>query len=133
MRKIEHLGIAVQDMESAIQLFSALLGQTPYKTEEVASEHVRTVFFQVGETKIELLEATAPESAIAKFIAKRGEGIHHIAFDVEDLDTEIRRLQAEGFTLAVEPKKGADGKRIAFLHPKGTNGTLIELCEDEKQ
>jgi len=132
MRKIEHLGIAVENIESAIATFSALLGQPPYKTETVESEHVKTVFFQIGETKIELLEATAPESAIAKFISKRGEGIHHIAFDVTDLDTELKRLTAEGFSIVLEPKKGADGKRIAFLHPKGTNGVLIELCEDEQ-
>ena len=132
MRNIEHIGIAVSDMEAAIQTFSALLGQTPYKEEIVESEQVRTVFFQVGETKIELLSALSETSVIHKFIEKRGAGVHHIAFGVEDLNTEQKRLQAEGFTfINPEPKDGADNKRICFLHPKGTNGVLTELCEDK--
>jgi methylmalonyl-CoA/ethylmalonyl-CoA epimerase len=131
MKKIEHLGIAVKSLETSNQLFKQLLGAAHYKTEEVASEGVNTSFFRVGPNKIELLEATNPESPIAKFIDKKGEGIHHIAFEVEDIRAEIARLQGEGFTvLNEEPKKGADNKWVAFLHPKSTNGVLIELCQE---
>ncbi len=131
MRKIEHLGIAVRDLEASNALYTALLGVPPYKEEAVESEHVLTSFFQVGETKIELLQATDPSSAIHKFIEKRGEGIHHIAFDVEDIHAEIERLKGEGFEMIHEtPKAGADGKIIAFLHPKTTGKVLVELCQD---
>ena len=131
MRKIEHIGIAVKSLEVSNLLFEKLFGAAPYKQEEVASEGVKTSFFMNGPNKIELLEATNPESPIAKFIEKKGEGIHHIAFDVEDIVSEIARLKAEGFILLNEiPKKGADNKLIAFLHPKGTNGVLIELCQE---
>ena len=131
MRKIEHLGIAVRDLEVSNVLYTALLGVPPYKEEAVESEHVLTSFFQVGETKIELLQATDPSSAIHKFIEKRGEGIHHIAFDVEDIHAEIERLKGEGFEMIHEtPKAGADGKIIAFLHPKTTGKVLVELCQD---
>jgi methylmalonyl-CoA/ethylmalonyl-CoA epimerase len=131
MLKIEHLGIAVKSLESSNELFSKLFGKTPYKLEKVESESVSTSFFMMGESKIELLEATDPQSSIAKFIEKKGEGIHHIAFEVADIQSEMKRLQAEGFTLLSEqPKKGADNKLICFLHPKGTNGVLIELCQE---
>jgi methylmalonyl-CoA/ethylmalonyl-CoA epimerase len=131
MRKIEHLGIAVKDLQKSNELFSKLFGRTPYKEERVESEGVATSFFMMGETKIELLEATREDSAIAKFIEKRGEGIHHIAFDVEDIHAEMKRLQAEGFTVLNEqPKLGADNKLICFLHPKDTDGVLIELCQE---
>ncbi|MXN92763.1 methylmalonyl-CoA epimerase [Flavobacterium sp. Sd200] len=131
MKKIEHIGIAVQSLETSNILFEKLLGMPPYKTEEVASEGVKTSFFKSGPNKIELLEATTPDSPIAKFLEKRGEGIHHIAFDVEDITAEIERLKTEGFILINEtPKKGADNKLVAFLHPKGTNGVLIELCQE---
>ncbi|HEU4497680.1 MAG TPA: methylmalonyl-CoA epimerase [Flavobacterium sp.] len=131
MKKIEHIGIAVKDLEASNQLFEKLLGAPPYKQEEVASEGVKTSFFKNGPNKVELLEATGPESPIAKFLEKKGEGIHHIAFDVEDVAAEIKRLQAEGFTVLNEtPKKGADNKLVAFLHPKGTGGVLIELCQE---
>ncbi|MBC9795871.1 methylmalonyl-CoA epimerase [Sinomicrobium weinanense] len=131
MRKIEHLGIAVRHIEESNTLYTKLLGTAPYKTETVESEGVKTSFFQVGESKIELLEATAEDSPIYKFIQKRGEGIHHIAFDVDDMEAEIKRLTAEGFTVLNEvPKKGADNKRVVFLHPKSTGGVLIELCQD---
>ncbi|MBI1221875.1 MAG: methylmalonyl-CoA epimerase [Bacteroidetes bacterium] len=130
--KIEHLGIAVKDLEQSNTLFTKLLGRPPYKQEAVESEHVITSFFLSGENKIELLQATSPESAIAKYIEKKGEGIHHIAFDVSDIYAEIERLKAEGFHLINEtPKSGADNKLIAFLHPKGTNGVLIELCMEK--
>jgi methylmalonyl-CoA/ethylmalonyl-CoA epimerase len=132
MRKIEHIGIAVRDLSSANDLFTKLFGQAPYKEEAVASEHVTTSFFQVGDTKIELLEGTE-DSAIAKFIEKRGEGIHHIAFDVEDIYAEMKRLEGEGFVLInKEPKKGADNKLVCFLHPKSANGVLVELCQEIK-
>ena len=132
MKKVEHIGIAVKDLASANELFTRLFNQTYYKREEVVSEGVSTSFFKVGETKIELLEATNQNSAIAKFIEKRGEGIHHIAFEVEDIDAEMQRLQAEGFQLIHQsPKDGADNKRICFLHPKSTNGVLIELCQEK--
>src|SRR5690554_1129854 len=131
MKKIEHIGIAVKDLEVSNQLFAKLLGAEHYKTEEVESEGVKTSFFMNGPNKIELLEAANPESPIAKFIEKKGEGIHHIAFDVEDIVVEIARLKAEGFTVINEtPKKGADNKLVAFLHPKTTNGVLIELCQE---
>jgi methylmalonyl-CoA/ethylmalonyl-CoA epimerase len=131
MRKIEHLGIAVKDLAASNDLFSKLLNTLPYKTEQVESEGVNTSFFKVGETKIELLEATNPDSPIAKFIEKRGEGIHHIACDVADIHAEVARLKAEGFTVLNEvPKPGADNKLVVFLHPKSTNGVLIELCQE---
>ncbi len=131
MEKIEHIGIAVKDLEASNAVFSALFGKAHYKTEEVLSEGVKTSFFDVGPNKIELLEATNPESPIAKFIAKKGEGIHHIAFAVDHIETEISRLKKEGFTVLNEvPKLGADNKLVAFLHPKSTNGVLIELCQE---
>lgn len=133
MEKIEHLGIAVKNLESSEKLFSSLLGVAPYKRESVESEGVTTSFFKVGESKIELLEATKSDSPIAKFLEKKGEGIHHIAFNVSDIMSEMKRLESEGFTLLnSEPKKGADNKLVCFLHPKGTNGVLVELCEDLK-
>ena len=131
MRKIEHIGIAVKNLEASNLIFEKLFGAAPYKLEEVASEGVNTSFFMNGPNKIELLEATNPESPIAKFIDKKGEGIHHIAFDVEDIVSEIARLKAEGFVVLNDiPKKGADNKLVAFLHPKSTNGVLIELCQE---
>jgi len=133
MRKIEHIGIAVKSLESSNLLFEKLFGQPPYKQEEVVSEGVKTSFFMNGPNKIELLEATNPDSPIAKFIDKKGEGIHHIAFDVYDIEEEMMRLKNEGFIVLNEvPKKGADNKLVAFLHPKGTNGVLIELCQEIK-
>ncbi len=131
MDKIEHIGIAVKNLENSNALFASLFGKPHYKVEEVQSEGVKTSFFDVGPNKIELLEATDPESPIAKFIAKKGEGIHHIAFAVTDIIAEISRLKAEGFTVLNEvPKLGADNKLVAFLHPKTTNGVLIELCQE---
>ncbi len=131
MKKIEHIGIAVNRLEDAALVYEKLFGTPAYKQEEVASEGVKTAFFMSGPNKIELLEATNPESPIAKFIAKKGEGIHHIAFDVEDIVSEIARLKKEGFVVLNEtPKKGADNKWVAFLHPKSTNGVLIELCQE---
>ena len=131
IRKIEHLGIAVRDVEESNSLFKKLLGEEHYKVEEVASENVSTSFFKVGETKVELLESTSPESAISKFIEKRGEGIHHIAFDVDDIYAEMDRLKKEGFQILNEtPKNGADNKLICFLHPKTTGGVLVELCQE---
>lgn len=133
MQKIEHLGIAVEDLESANELFAKLLGNEHYKVEEVDSEKVATSFFQIGETKIELLEATGEESAIHKFIEKRGKGIHHIAFGVDDIYAEMKRLESEGFVLLNEtPKVGADNKLVCFLHPKTTGGVLVEICQDKK-
>lgn len=133
MRKIEHIGIAVKDLEASNALFEKLFGAPAYKEEAVESEGVKTSFFMNGPNKIELLEATNPNSPIAKFLEKKGEGIHHIAFDVEDIEAEMKRLAAEGFTLLNEiPKKGADNKLVAFLHPKTTNGVLIELCQEIK-
>ena len=133
MRKIEHIGIAVKSLEVSNVLFEKLFGQPPYKEEEVASEGVKTSFFMNGPNKIELLEATNPDSPIAKFLEKKGEGIHHIAFDVEDILDEITRLKKEGFVVLNEiPKKGADNKLVVFLHPKGTNGVLVELCQEIK-
>ncbi len=131
MNKIEHIGIAVKNLEASNELFAQLLGEKHYKIEEVASEGVKTSFFKSGSNKIELLEATNPDSPIAKFIAKKGEGIHHIAFAVNDINTEVKRLEKEGFTiLNTVPKKGADNKLVVFLHPKSTNGVLIELCQE---
>ena len=133
MKKIEHIGIAVKDLEKSNALFSQLFGKAHYKIEEVASEGVKTSFFKSGPNKIELLEATDPESPIAKFIEKKGEGIHHIAFAVDDIILELDRLKNEGFTILNPiPKKGADNKLVAFLHPKSTNGVLIELCQEIK-
>lgn len=131
MRKIEHIGIAVRSLAESNLLFEKLFNIPPYKSETVESEGVTTSFFQSGPNKIELLEATRDDSPIAKFIEKKGEGIHHIAFDVEDIVSEIARLKNEGFTVLNEtPKPGADNKLVAFLHPKGTNGVLIELCQE---
>ncbi len=131
LRKIEHIGIAVKDLAQSEILFGKLLGTASYKRETVESEGVTTSFFQTGENKIELLEATHADSVIAKFIEKKGEGIHHIAFDVADIYAEMQRLQQEGFTLLNEtPKRGADNKWVCFLHPKTTNGVLIELCQE---
>jgi methylmalonyl-CoA/ethylmalonyl-CoA epimerase len=131
MLKIEHIGIAVKDLNTSNELFKKIFNQSHYKTEEVQSEGVSTSFFQIGENKIELLEATNPDSPIAKFIEKKGEGIHHIAFDVADIRAEMKRLESEGFVLLnQEPKNGADNKLVCFLHPKGTNGVLIELCQE---
>ena len=128
---IDHIGIAVKNLQDSNILFEKLFGAPAYKQEEVASEGVKTSFFMNGPNKIELLEATNPESPIAKFIEKKGEGIHHIAFDVENIYAEIDRLKKEGFVLLNEiPKKGADNKLVAFLHPKSTNGVLIELCQE---
>ena len=133
MNKIEHIGIAVKDLAAAQKIFTDILGAAPYKEEVVESEAVRTVFYQIGESKIELLQATNPDSAIAKYLDKQREGIHHIAFDVSDIQAEIKRLKGLGYTLIHEsPKDGADHKWIAFMHPKSTNGVLIELCQDKK-
>lgn len=131
IKKIEHLGIAVKDIDASNELFRQLLGTTSYKQELVEREGVLTSFFQVGESKIELLQATHSDSPIAKFLDKNKEGIHHIAFDVDDIYAEIQRLKELGFVLlSEEPKSGADGKVIVFLHPKSTNGVLVELCQD---
>ena len=131
MNKIEHIGIAVKSIENSNDLFKKLFGEPHYKIEDVESEGVKTSFFKVGNNKIELLEATNEYSPIAKFIKKKGEGIHHIAFDVNDILHEIKRLKKEGFiVLNEEPKKGADNKLVTFLHPKSTNGVLIELCQE---
>ena len=132
MRRIEHIGIAVKDLEAANKTYNAVLGAEHYKTEAVESEGVSTSFFKVGESKIELLAATNPDSPIAKFIEKRGEGIHHIAFYVDDIQAEIERLKNEGFRLLNEnPKPGADNKLVAFMHPKDANGVLVELCQEK--
>ncbi len=131
MRKVEHIGIAVRDLTASNALFEKLLGSPPYKTEEVASEGVRTSFFRAGPNKLELLEATSEDSPIAGYLEKRGEGIHHIAFDVEDIRAEVERLKAEGFRiLNEEPKRGADNKWVVFLHPKSAGGVLVELCQE---
>jgi methylmalonyl-CoA/ethylmalonyl-CoA epimerase len=133
MLKIEHLGIAVKDLNVSISLFEQLLNTPCYKTEEVATEGVSTAFFRTGDAKIELLEATNEGSPIAKFIAKKGEGIHHVAFEVENIEAEMKRLAALGFELLnAQPKSGADNKLVCFLHPKGTNGVLVELCQEKK-
>lgn len=134
MKKIEHIGIAVKDINVSNDLFASLFGKQHYKTEEVKSEGVITSFFKNGPNKIELLQATHKDSPIAKFIEKKGEGIHHIAFAVANIEKEIKRLKKEGFKMIHEtPKKGADNKLIAFLHPKATNGVLIELCQEIKE
>jgi methylmalonyl-CoA/ethylmalonyl-CoA epimerase len=131
MKKIEHIGIAVESLEVSIPIYEKLLNTPCYKIEAVESEGVKTAFFRIGESKIELLEASNPESPIAKFIQKRGMGMHHIAFDVADIDAEIERLIAAGFVMIHQsPKDGADHKRIAFLHPKSTESVLVELCMD---
>jgi len=131
IKKIEHLGIAVKSLDEAITLYEKLLQTTCYKTESVSSEGVNTAFFQIGEAKIELLEASNQNSPIAKFLSKRGEGFHHVAFEVDDIEEELARLQKLDFILLhLSPKEGADNKRIAFLHPKSTMGMLIELCQD---
>lgn len=133
MEKIEHIGIAVKDLDKSNQLFASLFSQSHYKVEEVEREGVKTSFFKNGPNKIELLEATNPDSPIAKFIEKKGEGIHHIAFAVKDIKAEMKRLAAEGFQLlSDEPKPGADNKLVCFLHPKTTNGVLIELCQERE-
>jgi methylmalonyl-CoA/ethylmalonyl-CoA epimerase len=134
MRIVDHIGIAVKDLSVSIPLFEKLLNTSCYKTELVEGEQVQTAFFKKGDTKIELLESSTSDGVISKFIEKKGEGIHHIAFDVEDIEYEIRRLKEEGFVVLNEqPKRGADNKLVCFLHPKGTNGVLIELCQDDKE
>lgn len=133
MKNVEHIGIAVKNLGISIPLFEKLLNTNCYKTEQVASENVKTAFFLSGTTKIELLESTSEEGVISRFIEKKGEGIHHIAFEVEDILAEMKRLKEEGFLLLNEtPKQGADNKLVCFLHPKGTNGVLIELCQELK-
>ena len=132
MKKVEHIGIAVKSLSDSIPLFEKLLNSSCYKIEKVESEKVNTAFFQIGETKIELLESQEADGVISKFIDKKGEGIHHIAFEVDDLASEIDRLKKEGFTILDEtPKKGADNKLICFVHPKSSNGVLIELCQSK--
>jgi methylmalonyl-CoA/ethylmalonyl-CoA epimerase len=132
MRKIEHIGIAVQNLEQSNELFAKLLGKAHFKTEIVDGEAVETSFFQVGETKVELLQATRPDSPIAKYLDKRPEGVHHIAFDVEDIGMEVSRLKEAGFEILNEvPKLGADNKLVVFLHPRSTNGVLVELCQEQ--
>lgn len=132
--KLEHIGIAVKNLSNSNQLFEQLFGQSSYKVETVESENVSTSFFHVGESKVELLEATDENSAVAKFIAKKGEGIHHLAFEVKDIYAEMKRLEGEGFELInKEPKKGADNKLVCFLHPKSSNGVLVELCQEIKK
>lgn len=131
MKKVEHIGIAVKNLEASNLIYSTLLGVAPYKEEEVFSEGVKTSFFKTGPNKIELLESTTVDGPIAKFLDKKGEGIHHIAFAVEDIKAELSRLKKEGFVILNEvPKKGADNKLVAFVHPKSTNGVLIELCQE---
>jgi methylmalonyl-CoA/ethylmalonyl-CoA epimerase len=131
MVRVEHIGIAVKELQKVNELYTRLFQQGPYKSEAVASEHVETSFFKVGETKIEFLEASHPDSAIAKYIEKKGEGIHHIAFEVEDIYAEMERLKASGFQLINDqPKRGADNKLIFFVHPKSTNGILVEICQE---
>jgi methylmalonyl-CoA/ethylmalonyl-CoA epimerase len=135
LKKVEHIGIAVKNLQNSNELFKKLFGKEAYKLEKVESEKVSTSFFIIGDTKIELVEAQNENSAIAKFIEKRGEGIHHIAFEVDDINTEIERLLSEGFEftrMPPQPFKGADNKMVCFLHPKGTNGVLIELCQEIK-
>jgi len=133
MLKVEHIGIAVHSLTASIPLFETLLKTPCYKTEDVASENVRTAFFKTGDTKIELLESTAEHGVLKKFLDKRGEGLHHIAFDVADIKEEMARLQKDGFTLLSDsPKRGADNKLICFVHPKDTAGVLVELCQEAK-
>ena len=132
MNKIEHIGIAVANLQDAISVYEKLLNTSCYKTEAVESEGVQTAFFQVGESKIELLQGTTEESPITKFISKKGQGIHHIAFDVTDIHFEIERLKSEGFVVLNEvPKMGADNKLVVFLHPSSSNGVLVELCQEK--
>jgi len=134
MLKIEHLGIAVKQLNASIPLFEQLLNTPCYKTEEVATEGVNTAFFRTGDSKIELLESTREDGPIGKFITKKGEGIHHIAFEVENIEAEMKRLAALGFELLSEkPKNGADNKLVCFLHPKGTSGVLVELCQEKEK
>ena len=133
LKKIEHLGIAVDSIEESLKMYESLLGTSCYKFEAVESEGVKTAFLEIGESKIELLEATNSDSPIAKFLSKKGKGIHHIAFETDHIEDEIERLLAEGFELIHQtPKDGADNKRIAFLHPKSTDGILVELCQEKK-
>jgi len=133
MLKVEHIGLAVKNLKTSIPLFEKLLNTECYKTEVIETENVNTAFFKQGETKIELLESIGSDGVIARFIEKKGEGMHHIAFEVADLEAEMLRLKEEGFTLLNEiPKPGADNKLVCFLHPKGTNGVLIELCQEKK-
>jgi methylmalonyl-CoA/ethylmalonyl-CoA epimerase len=133
MNKIEHIGIAVRDLAAARETYTKLLGKPPYKSEKVESGSVETSFFQTGDSKIELLQATSDDSAIAKYIEKRGEGIHHIAFATDDIEKEVARLTAEGFQpISTAPKRGADNKLVFFFHPKNANGVLIELCQEIK-
>lgn len=130
MQHIDHIGIAVKNLEVSIPVFEKLLNSNCYKTEKVESEQVSTAFFKTGETKIELLESSDPDGVIARFIEKKGEGMHHIAFEVDNIESEMKRLQSEGFVLLSEtPKMGADNKLVCFLHPKNTNGVLIEICQ----
>src|SRR5436309_3169204 len=130
MLKVEHIGIAVKELAASIPLFEKLLNSSCYKTETVEGENVNTAFFKQGETKIELLESNAPDGIIARYIEKKGEGIHHIAFEVDDIETEMQRLKNEGFILLNDkPKEGADNKLVCFLHPKSTNNILVELCQ----
>lgn len=132
MRKIEHLGVAVKDLEAAMKTYVALFGQAAYKVESVESEGVKTAFFAAGPNKIELLEGTREDSPIAKYVSKRGEGLHHVAFDVEDIEAEMSRLEKAGFRLLNDkPKDGADNKLVVFLHPKDSHGVLIELCQEK--
>lgn len=134
LTNIEHIGIAVRDIQASNLIFSKLFAQPPYKEETVESEAVTTSFFQINQTKIELLQSLTPEGTIAKFIQKRGEGIHHIAFEVDNIVSEMARLQEEGFTLLhPTPKRGADNKLVCFLHPKETNGVLVELCQEIRE
>jgi methylmalonyl-CoA/ethylmalonyl-CoA epimerase len=131
MEKIEHIGIAVKDLNQANKTFQKLLGIYPYKTEVVITENVITSFFEIGESKVELLESSDPNSVIAKFLEKRGEGLHHIAYSVNNIYDEMKRLKTEGFVLInEEPKRGADNKLVCFLHPRDTNGVLMELCQE---
>lgn len=133
MLKVEHIGIAVRELSTSVPLFEKLLNTSCYKTEAVESEQVSTAFFKTGDTKIELLESSSAEGVIARFIDKKGEGIHHIAFEVADIEAEMKRLVSEGFVLLNEqPKRGADNKLVCFLHPKNTNGVLVELCMEMK-
>ena len=133
MQNLDHIGIAVKNLRVSVPLFEKLMNTKCYKTETVEGEQVNTAFFKTGETKVELLESASADGVIAKFIEKKGEGMHHIAFEVDDIETEMKRLQAEGFVLLNEkPKKGADNKLVAFLHPKGTNGVLVEICQGIK-
>lgn len=130
---IDHIGIAVKDLKAATQIYSKILNAAPVKTEIVESEKVETVFFETGESKVELLGPTAPDSVIAKYVAKKGEGLHHVAFEVEDIHAELDRLRDEGFTVLNEkPKDGADNKLVAFVHPKDNHGVLVELCQTKK-